>query len=236
MHRFFIFNHQENPTKIIIPDKDLNHQLKRVLRIGNNEKIICIYKNYELSGNYINDQIKIINVEKFTIIKTKPIVNLIQAIPHPRKIPLILQKSTELNVDCIFLIPTKRSLINLDKVILKDERYKRIIIEASEQTGRNDLPKLKYIHSFADFSINNNDLVLVLFENERKTKLINSLIDLDRYENIYLIIGPEGGFTLDEIKYFTKRKWIIVTTGKNILRTETATYYALSLVQAIKNK
>ncbi len=102
MHRFFIFNKQNDPEKRIIPTDDLLHQLKKVLRIRETEEFICIYDNLELKCKLEGDIINVIEVKVFELCKDRKIT-LVQGMPTTKKVSLIVQKATELDVDHIIL-------------------------------------------------------------------------------------------------------------------------------------
>ncbi len=164
MHRFFIFDEQAEPTKEITPTKELFHQLTKVLRIRTNEEFVCIYKNLELICKLGDKNIEVISSKEFDINK-KNKITLIQAVPTNTKVATILQKTTELDVDSIVLWQSKRSTSKINDFESKRERFEKIIIEACEQTRRNDIPELSFITSINDFDFTDKK-VITLYENE----------------------------------------------------------------------
>ncbi len=227
MHRFFIFNKQDNPTKEIIPTNDLFHQLTKVLRIRNNEEFICIYENLELTSKLDNGKIIVIDYKEFEINKDKRIT-LIQGLPTNKKVSLILQKATELDVDEVILWQAKRSTSKISDFDKKEDRLNKIVVEACEQSRRNDIPKIGFEKSIDEIDLVNSNLI-VLYENEHNLN-IKDAINTSEQENIIIVIGPEGGFEDSEIELFKEKGASIATLGKNILRTETASIAALSIV------
>ncbi len=234
MHRFFITNNQDNPTEQIILTDDCFYQISRALRITPNEDIEIVYGGLKIIGNF--DGEKVI-VKAYDKIKPKkgPKTILVQGIPKNQKISMILQKVTELDVDEILLWDSKRSVIKAFEFESREERYNKIIREAAEQTGRDELPIIKYISNLNEVGPGSFDLVLVLYEDEEKHYIRDYLTNLNQYENIYIIIGPEGGITKDEIEFSESKGWNIVSIGKNILRTDTAIFFALSSIMLNKN-
>lgn len=227
MHRFFIFNKQTKPKTEIIPEKELLHQLTKVLRIRKNEEFFCIYENLELKSVLDGNIIKVIESKEFSLDKEYKIT-LIQGLPANKKVPLILQKATELNVDQIILWQAKRSTSKLDDLEKKKDRFEKIIIEACEQTRRNDIPMLGYINNLNDYDFNNQN-VITLYENEKNIHL-KQLLRKDN-KNITVVIGPEGGLEEMEIDLLISKGSKIATLGKNILRTETASIATLAMIQ-----
>ncbi len=234
MHRFFILNHQDNPTKEIIPQKELLNQLIKVLRIKKEETIICLYENYELTGILFENKIIIKKVKVFSKQLKKPSINLIQGISTNKKMAMIVQKAVELNADNIIFWQAHRSNTLIKDFILKRDRFEKIILEACEQTGRNVPPKLNYLTQLKNQIFTENDLIITFYENETNLYFSQVLKNLSTYNNIYLIIGPEGGIELFELELLKKEGSKIVTFGENILRTETAAYYALSILDYLK--
>lgn len=228
MHRFFIFNKQLEPTKEITPTKELFHQLTKVLRIRLNEEFVCVYENLELLCKLDEGNIKVISYKEFELNK-KTKITLIQAVPTNTKVATILQKTTELDVDSIILWQSKRSISKISDFNNKKERFEKIIIEACEQTRRNDVPKLSFISSLDDFNFLNKK-VITLYENEYD-KYFTDLINDDK--EIVIIVGPEGGFEKSEIETLKSKGSHICTIGKNILRTETAAIASVAIINSI---
>ncbi len=229
MHRFFVDEKIVNNE--IIPSKELFHQLKRVLKISNNEKIYIINNGIEYESIFDNDIIKINNaVRKLSENENKKII-LVQSLTKNSKIPFILQKLTELGVDEFIFVETQRSIPKLSDYINKQDRMKKIMIEASEQSGRMDVPKITFLKSINNLEINEG-IVLVAYENEKNKTIKDNINEINKYKNIYLFVGPEGGITNEEISLikekFTNNK--IVTINNNILRTETAAMSFFSIV------
>ncbi len=227
MHRFFIFNEQTEPNKYIVPTVELLHQLTKVLRIRTNEEFVCVYKNLELKCILEGSEIKVISSVEFEIKKNRKIT-LIQGIPTNKKVSMILQKTTELDVDEIVLWQAKRSTSKLAEFSKKEERLNKIIVEACEQSRRNDIPKLSFISNLEEFDFSNSKTI-VLYENENKTTF-REAISACGSEDINIVIGPEGGITDEEVQLFIEKGSIVATLGKNILRTETAALAAISVL------
>ncbi len=227
MHRFFIFNEQTEPTKRIVPTNELLHQLTKVLRIRKNEEFVCIYKNLELRCLLDGSEVIVISADEFEVNKERKIT-LIQGIPTNKKVSIVLQKTTELDVDEIVLWQAERSTSKLIDFNKKEERLNKIIIEACEQSRRNDIPRLSFINSLEEFDFKNSKTI-ILYENENSKTFKEAISDCGN-EDINVVIGPEGGITENEIKTFIEKGSIIATTGKNILRTETAAIAAIAML------
>lgn len=227
MHRFFIFNEQQDPTNFIEPTNDLKHQLTKVLRIRIGEEFVCIYENLELICILEQGRIKVTKVNEFKIEKKRK-VTLIQGLPTNKKVSMILQKATELDVDEIVLWQAKRSTSKLSSLSEKEDRLNKIIIEACEQSRRNDIPKLSFLNSIEDLDFTNSN-VITLYENEHNKTYDEAISDCFADE-IKIIIGPEGGIESSELDFLIESGSIVSTLGSNILRTETAAIAAIAVL------
>jgi 16S rRNA (uracil1498-N3)-methyltransferase len=143
----------------------------------------------------------------------------------------IVQKATELGVSKISPLTTERSelKLNAERWEKKLNHWREIIISACEQCGRNRLPELVSPLPLVDF----------LRANSTECKLILSPddcgFDINKIASpsaVSVLIGPEGGFSTDEVDQAIQARFVSWTLGPRILRTETAPIVALSLLQA----
>ena len=149
-----------------------------------------------------------------------------------------LEKTTELGVDKICIIPLKRNVVKFkeNEKDKKEERFKKILESSSKQSRRLDIPKLEILNNREMMnSLEKEDIVFVLYEQilnetiDMKT-MVKTIVD-NNYNNIGIIIGAEGGIDNLEIEEFKKIKNIkIVTLGNRILRAETAGVALLSIL------
>lgn len=140
-----------------------------------------------------------------------------------------LEKATEIGVDEITPILTENS----ERKRIKLDRYQKIILSAMKQSLQFHLPKLNDLTPFKDILSIEADQKWIAhcFENEKR----NELFSLVKPNQTYvLFIGPEGDFSLNEIKLALQHQFEAVSLGKNRLRTETAAITACHSV-AIKN-
>ena len=122
---------------------------------------------------------------------------------------------------------TERSIVKIkgDLRGQKEERWRKIIQEAAEQSGRNIIPELEPVKSWAEMLDGlGKDLTLIPWEGERNRSLKEySCSGLTAApERITIIIGPEGGFSQKEVTEACDKGAVPVTLGPRILRTETA--------------
>lgn len=239
MHNFFIDSFNLNEDYIIL-DGDQFHHAKVVLRLVEKDNILitCNKETYLCEIDKIESEKIICKIlSKEDINRESNInINIYQAIGKGNKMDLIIQKCTELGINKITPILTKRVIVKLSEEKLKNrkERYERISLEASKQSKRQNIPIIGDIISINDIKSKNlnNSVSLVAYENEdfKTTKLKEILKNLDK-KNINIFIGPEGGWTEDEILYLKSLGVISVSLGPRILRTETAPIALASILQ-----
>jgi len=158
---------------------------------------------------------------------------LYQGLPKGDKLEWIIEKCIELGVLKIVPTHTSRSIVSIHSAINKIERYKRIAESAASQSMRGVIPIISHPVSFANaIDGNDNNLHLVAYENE-KTHTIKSVLETTAPKPLSLWVGPEGGFTENEIASLVKKGGNLISLGPRILRTETAGMAALAQINAI---
>jgi 16S rRNA (uracil1498-N3)-methyltransferase len=224
LHRFLITQKITNFDEIVITDSELNHQLKNVLRLSPNDQIVLL----DGKGLVINAQailvskkesiFKVLNREiKSFDLPVKHSVKLAPAILKKDKYELVIQKLTELGVDEIHPIVSDRT----EKLNLNFERLEKITKEAFEQSERILLPKIYETKNLKDKleEIKDKNYHVLYLEIEAPKIDINKL---KSEKEIFIFIGPEGGWSKADIDLFTQYKVSPVSLGQNVLRAETA--------------
>lgn len=243
MPKFFVKNNQVNNEKITIVGEDVNH-IKNVLRLNIDDNIqIC---NVDTAINYTCGISKISNeaIECiiFNIIETNSEsnihINIFQGLPKSDKMELIIQKSVELGANEITPVEMKRCVRKIEEKskLKKIERWQKISEVASKQCGRDIIPKINQITNIKNICnlINDYDIVLLAYENEKENTLKNELLKIkDKTEKnlkIGVIIGPEGGLDIEEVQVLKENGAKVITLGKRILRTETVAFTLISII------
>ena len=239
MDRFFTPKNNINleQNTCIIEGVYVKH-ISRVLRCMENDKLeVCDMDNNEYiceikeinKDNILLDIIEKVNIKRESSLKVK----LYQGMPKGTKMELILQKLTEIGVDEIVLVQAKRSVTKIDnkKEDKKIERWERIIYEAAKQSKRAKIPKLTGVLAFKEAlaDMQNNDLNICPYENERTISIKEAIKDSSA-NTIGIFVGPEGGFEEEEIEKIQEIDGKVVSLGPRILRTETASVVASSIV------
>jgi 16S rRNA (uracil1498-N3)-methyltransferase len=215
--------------------------IKSVLRMKKGESLILFDGagwEYEAAiKTFLDDRVSIEVLKKNRIPEKAVKISLFQALPKATKMDFIVQKATELGADRIISFQSARTVPRLsqDKARGKISRWRSIAQEASRQCGRADIPEIRGIVSFEEMLAcsEGRSLKIILWEEESKRNIKEILRD-EKYagaNDISCVIGPEGGFSREEIERAADKGFISATMGKNILKVETAVLAILSIIQ-----
>ena len=164
-----------------------------------------------------------------------PEVNLLLAVFRFERFEWAIEKCTELGVSQIVPVITRRTESHLAKAAEKRvERWRRIAVQASEQSRRVVAPEIADPVRLTERVLSAIEgQRIVLAESEDQLSLAECL-NAKRTEGspATLAVGPEGGWTDDELSLFTRKGWISVSLGETILRAETAAIAALAVVMS----
>ena len=235
MHKFFTPKELINGDVAKIIGDDVKH-IYKVLRISEGEKVtLNNCEGIEYLGKVISvskQEVLIEILEKLEDNNESDIkIYLFQGLPKSQKMDLIVQKGTELGITEFIPTITHRVDVKLKGEFKKLDRLNRIALEAAKQSKRGKIPKLRGILSFKDAleDMKNNDLNIAPYENER-TKSIKQAIKGVNINTMGIFVGPEGGFEESEIEAIEEISGKSVSLGPRILRTETASLVASSIV------
>lgn len=202
------------PNKSFPVDKDVVHYLRRVMRTSD----CLIFNNGDEYTAKLSDDDKYL----VTGAKTKhvdPSNNLSLCFAPIKKMEDLLNMATQMGVGVLQPVITARTVAHH----INWGRMQKIIIEASEQSNRNSVPKLLSPIKFEDL-----DLMDCIVADERAAHG-KEIADRDiRYSKI--LIGPEGGFSDSEFEKIDKSGAIGLSLGKTVLRAETAAVVAIAKV------
>ena len=159
-------------------------------------------------------------------------VTLLFALTKGDRTDLVVQKATELGVKKVALIQSERTVVRYEEkdIAKKCARYQKIMKEASEQSHRLVVPEMMGIFNLKKLPKEVfSDLNYVGYEKDA-SDVSGMFANFDKKKSITILIGPEGGFSENEIESLTKQGFIRTSLGKRILRAETAAIYALSVI------
>lgn len=166
----------------------------------------------------------------------RPPLILAQALLKGEKMGWVIQKATELGVSAIVPFITDRVILKLsgNQGETHHARWKRIALEAAQQSERWTLPTIFPIQTFQQFleSPQQNQAIFMA-EREEGAPLLTIPYSTEKAGGgVTVIIGPEGGWSAGELDAAQSHNWAFASFGKEILRAETASLAALAILQA----
>ena len=216
-------NYREN-GKIVIKEKnDINH-LKNAFRVKIGEKI----RGVDGEKEYL---LEIIEIEKKEIVakiieikedefSSKVQIDAAIGMLKNDKMNLTIQKLTEIGIMKIIPFFSKRCIVKINE---KKDKWDLISKEALKQCQGVKFVEIPEPMKLKEINLKEYDLVIVPYEEDKENNLKNILKKIERNpQKILYIIGPEGGFSEEEIEYLKEENCKIVTLGRRILRAETA--------------
>ncbi|MGO3752340.1 MAG: RsmE family RNA methyltransferase [Peptoniphilaceae bacterium] len=221
---FRFFKEEVFLDKISLSKEDSHHYIN-VLRINEKEEVEISAKNGVFLAKYDNYNDGIVTLKKVEKIKEKNEsdvkLTLIQAILKADKMETVFKAGTEIGVTSFYPLYTKRVVSKINnKENKKIDRWQKIIEAAAKQSKRDLIPKVNHPINLNEIkNISKDKEILVAYENEEN--LIFDDINL-KNNDIVLIIGPEGGFEIEEIEFLKSIGAKIISLGNRILRAETA--------------
>lgn len=240
MQRYYVPDHNWFESEVSLTNEDAHHII-RVMRQQVGDQLICNHPNGQAAMctiSEIDDKKVIVQVDEWLEADNELPINItiVQGLPKGNKLEMIFQKGTELGATAFQIFEADRSIAKWDtkKADNRYKRYHKIIKEASEQCHRNKMPELKQVDSLQNIIASSQGYEHILFgyeeevNNKEAHTLGKALQQVNLGENILMVIGPEGGFSKEEVELLKANQATSVRLGKRILRTETAALYALA--------
>jgi len=219
-------------------DKAASSYLLKVLRLAEGATV-HLFNGIAIDDQYGYFQATISNAAKSVEItvdqfisesNSSPLkITLLQGVSKGDHMDITIQKAVELGVTEIIPIICERTVVNLkaERLDKKMRHWNGIINSACEQSGRNQLLTIHTPVKFNEITLDANQTGFILQPNSSQS-ITASASPL----SISLLIGPEGGFTDDEVQFSKATGFKPVKFGPRILRTETAAISAISILQA----
>ncbi len=236
MKKLFLTNEVFLQDQTICVDGEVHHHLANVLRVKVGEEfIVGDLNNTEFVGKIAKIEKKATFIKLVSEYKREksyiPSVTLFFPILKGDKVDDIVRMCSEIGVTNFVPVITNNCIVKINEENSKNKikRWQTIAKESSMQSGRFEIPKIFPITKLNDienFAIDSLKIVGLI---EKKNEyLINILNKNKNFDRISLLMGPEGDFTFDEIKFLKDNFWRGVTLSSNILRSETAIIFTVS--------
>jgi len=237
MHRFFAHKSNFLNNLVVLQGSDVSH-IRTVLRLTVGDEIEVLDGEGTLYlvrlSEFKNKLIKCEILSSKKIDTESPLkIVLGQSLIKGSGFDIILRKAVELGVHSISPLLTERTVtkVDSDKKII---RWKKIAEESSKQCGRSSIPKISNsivkLETFCQ-QASDSDLKLIFWEMENKKRL-RDINPETAPRSVSVLIGPEGGFTQEEVKTARSYGFHSLSLGPRIFRAETAPLVVLSILQA----
>ena len=236
MPRFYVDFALSPDSVVELPDNVVRHL--NVLRVKNTEEIVLFNGNgkaYPALPEVLEKRRASVRIlrEEATDNESPLNITLVQAVSAAERMDFTLQKSVELGVAEIRPVISERCVVRLsgERAEKRVARWQEIVVSACEQSGRNIVPKVLPLTTYAQ--------ALQQLPQET-TKLLMSLNRAQKLSDVRLqsgkvvfMVGPEGGWTEKEEQQAFDAGFQSVTLGKRVLRTETASLAAIAAMQTL---
>ena len=207
-------------------NKSQSHYLAKVMRINIGKKFSLFNQNGEWEAKITNITKGIVEFSTIKKLRSKDNEKEIWLAFAPIKfnyLNLMIQKATELGVSKFIPILTERTIVRK----INEKRINKIIVEASEQSNRLNVPQLEEIVKL-DYFLKFNQKTNIIFGDLNTN---NNKLNINSTEPLCILVGPEGDFTTKEREKILKLKNTIpLKINENILRSETAAISIISIV------
>jgi RNA methyltransferase, rsmE family len=236
MPRFYVDFALSPDSVVELPDNVVRHL--NVLRVKNTEEIVLFNGNgkaYPALPEVLEKRRASVRIlrEEATDNESPLNITLVQAVSAAERMDFTLQKSVELGVAEIRPVISERCVVRLsgERAEKRVARWQEIVVSACEQSGRNIVPKVLPLTTYAQ--------ALQQLPQET-TKLLMSLNRAQKLSDVrpqsgkvVFMVGPEGGWTEKEEQQAFDAGFQSVTLGKRVLRTETASLAAIATMQTL---
>ena len=217
------------------------HHLMHVMRAKPGQEVIVVddenqVARMEMTG-FTSDAVTMELVERLDADTESPIqLVLAMCLLKADKMDFVVQKAVELGVNCIVPVASHNCVVRYDakKAKQRQQRWQKIADEAAKQCGRTALLSVAAVTDLNDFLQQNAaaaETELIFFYENEQDQTVKSYLSQVQAKRIVLLVGPEGGFSLDEAAAVAAASGHSVTLGPRILRAETAALTALAVVQ-----
>jgi len=238
MRRFLVNPTQISEKEVSILGSEAKH-LSKVLRIKEGEKVLVLdglgssylIQLEEVAEEGVRGRI----LEEISLASEPPLeVTLVQSILKGEKMDWVVQKATELGITRFVPLVSDRTIVKLNpaKALDRQKRWEKIAQEAVKQCGRALVPEIAPVKTLEEVikEFAEGELVILPWEGEQAQGLKEVLEESSQPQKVSFFIGPEGGFSQEEVEKAQRAGAKVVSLGPRILRAETAALAVSSII------
>lgn len=225
-----------SPAGIVELEEKAGHYLTRVLRLSKGDAVILFNgdgKDYQAEITEARPQRVLVTILDARVPENEsPVkITLVQAVCRGERMDYALQKATEMGVFCIQPLITRRVEVRLDaaRQTKRMTHWQNVVISACEQSGRARVPEVRTPLSLPEWVAGADQSPRLILDPSSDNKLSGVSAG---GASISIMIGPEGGFTEEEMELARRHGITAVSLGPRVLRTETAGPAAIAVLQS----
>ncbi len=233
MHLFYT---PDITTDIYTLNEEESKHCVRVLRLNEGDKIQLIdgvggfYEAEITDNNPKRCSVKIIHHKKELGKRNWQLHIAIAPTKNMDRLEWFIEKATEIGIDEVSLIDSKNS----ERTIVKTERIQKVAISAIKQSLKGYLPKINEVVDYKKFIALTKDFKGEKFIAHCQSTGLPHIKKLySPKQNALILIGPEGDFTMEEVKFALQNGFKEISLGESRLRTETAALYACAALNVL---
>ena len=238
MRRFYITPDKIASDRATIHGADARH-VRNVLRSKPGDALILFdgrgMNYYSQITRITSDEIFLTIQDQFRSASESPVhVTVGQALVRAGKMDRIVRQFTELGGDRFVPVWTDRSTVKpeAERFRKRRARWQKIALESLKQCGRSYIPEIEPVQSFEEVVTKHDTYDLcIIFDTVIEDREQTDFPPREEINRILVLIGPEGGFTTDEVEMTRKRGFIVSPMGPRVLKSDTAMVAALTLIQ-----
>lgn len=240
MRRFFVEQLPSEGETLVITGSEAKH-ITRVLRMSVGDRLVLM----DQQGIRFQSRIESVRGQEVTVALEKPVpappesplnVILCQALLKARSMDFVIQKASELGVRRIFPFASERTVVlaNAHQPSTRVRHWREIAVNATKQSNRARPPDValpRSLHALAEQWQEQEALKVILWEDEKSQDLKALLRGSTPSASVIGMIGPEGGFSPEEVDMVRQAGFCSVSLGHRIVRAETAAITLLAILQ-----
>lgn len=243
-YRSFLFPDAVLGEDALVLDARESHHVVRVLRARAGETIEVLSGDGRVFRGRIlgaNAKALEVSVDSVTVAEARRCrLRLVQSIPKGKTMDLVLRMATEIGASEIVPVVTEQGEVQMKggRLESKQSKWELTMVEACKQCGLAYVPSLMPVSSLKDWLASESakaerTLRIVASLEANTLPLRDALAALDAYDCIEVAVGPEGDFSSSEYQQLSDAGYQPVRLGANVLRSETAAAYLLSVVDQL---